>query len=484
MPESSAHKPLCVDLDGTLIKTDTLVELFFRALKASPLTVFLMPFWLIKGIAYLKIRLSERFADRLNTVPFSMQFLGYLKAEKAAGRKIYLATACEEGLARKLVEKLGVFDDVFGTRAKLNLKSSRKAALLVEKFGAGGFDYAGNSRQDLAVWSKADGIIAVNAPAALKRTIARDFPGKPVQCFDNQAMIRPVARIKAWLKLIRVHQWSKNLLLFVPLVTAHKYVEEPALVSSVLAFAFFSLCASSIYIFNDLVDLESDRNHESKKYRALAAGNIQLRTAFFLGGGMLITAFVGAFVCLPGRFFLGMGLYAVITTLYSFFLKKMMLMDVVILAILYTMRIIIGGEAIAVEISFWLLTFSLFIFLSLAFLKRFVELKYKAPASNKVSGRGYLPEDLPMVQTMGIASGFISVLLYVVYIDRAAMEHYHNPNALISGCVVLLYFICRIWMRANRGFVSSDPIVAAIKDKGNYVLALVFVLLFLLARPI
>lgn len=473
------QRVICVDLDGTLILTDTLLELFLRLLKHAPHLFCLVPFWLLfKGKAYLKSKLARQWAGYIKNVPFNTALINWLRKEKAAGATLYLATACEENMAKNIVAEWGLFEAVFGSTASNNLRSAQKAALLVAKFGEQGFAYAGNATADLPVWKHAAEVIVVNAcPRVLAKAKAQN-PNKPL------VVIPPPSRtIKAFLRTIRIHQWSKNLLIFIPLILSHTYGEFPRLINALIAFFAFSLFASATYIINDFCDIEADRAHAEKKNRPLASGKISIPVSAVIFIVFMLLA-IGLMSLLPqGTFLLALA-YLVLTLTYSFSLKRAVLIDVIALSILYILRIYFGAIAVDVPVSFWLVSFSIFIFLSLGFLKRYVELKATPATGHNLAGRGYRTSDLEIIAPMGIAAGVVSVLVYIIYIDRFAANFYEAHINLMWGSIVFLYFICKLWIAAGRGMVTSDPIVYSLKNKENYVLLIIFFVLFLLAKPI
>jgi len=469
---------ICVDLDGTLIVSDTLWELFLRMLKHCPWILIALPFWLLGGIANLKVNLSKRFAKYINKLPFNDEFLTYLKEAKANGDKLYLATACEESLAKKIVEPLDLFDEVFATTPSCNLKSGNKAKALIEKFGDGNFVYAGNDTPDLAIWKHSKKIIIVNASKSLIKKAKKQNPNKEVKVFEKKRK-----KLKVFLKGIRIHQWSKNALIFAPLFLAHCYTNINALYASFIAFLSFSFCASATYILNDILDVEADRAHYHKKSRPIASGALSIPAALFIMFAFFVIAGVSAAI-VDLVLLAYLLIYCAITISYSFVLKRIALVDVLTLSFLYIFRLFYGAQAISTEISFWLVSFSIFFFLSLGFLKRFVEVFDMDRENTKLQSRGYMKADANSIQAMGISSGMLSVLLYIFYVDKGAQELYKNPQYLMYGSMLLVYFICDIWIAAGRKRVHSDPIVYAIKNPKSYVIAVIFLILFVLSSPI
>jgi 4-hydroxybenzoate polyprenyltransferase len=440
--------PLCVDLDGTLIRSDLLLESFLLLLKRNALYLFVAVFWLLRrGKAGLKAEIA------------------WLKSEQAQGRELWLCTAANEKLANAVAEHLRLFSGVLASDQRNNVVGQRKADELVERFGRGGFDYCGNERSDLAIWRCARGAIVVNGTPALEReagsVVVRTFPPS-----GN--------RLRAMIRALRPHQWAKNVLVFVPVFTAHRMGDVEALGAATLGMIAFCLCASSVYLLNDMLDLEADRAHARKSKRPFAAGDLPLSTGFvmvpaLLAGSVLLAAF------LPGKFQIWLTAYYVLTAAYSFVLKRLLLIDAVALAGLYTLRIIAGAGAATVALSFWLLLFSVFLFLSLAFVKRYTELdSLRRQKRLQAVGRGYHVEDLAVLQTFGAAAGYMSVLVLALYINSPDIQPlYHRPKLIWTLCVLMLYWISRVWMTAHRGAMHDDPVVYALRDRVSLGLGLV-----------
>ena len=470
--------PLCVDLDGTLILTDTLAESFLVAITEDARVLLQMPLWLMRGRAYLKHQLSQRVNLNVAKLPINQAVLEYLKAQREAGRRLILVTAADIRIAREVAAQVGLFDEVMASDGVENLAGRRKAEKLEKRFGKRGFDYAGNENRDLAIWASARRAIVVSSSPALARKAAKE-------CEVEKAFIVPSPTIREWVKALRVHQWTKNLLIFVPLLGAHAWGDFGKLAASVGAFVVFCLGASSAYILNDLLDLESDRLHVSKHRRPFASGRISLVTGAITGTFLCLAAVTMMLAALPWKFCATFAGYYVLTLLYSHVLKRIVLVDVFLLASLYCIRVLAGGNAASVSVSSWLLAFSLFIFLSLALAKRFTELRSllsaKAPS---IKGRGYQVVDLELVSTMGVASGYIAALVLAFYINNPTVTMlYSHPDALWAACIVILYWISRIWLFAHRGQLHDDPVVFAIKDRQSWLVALILALIAITAMP-
>jgi 4-hydroxybenzoate polyprenyltransferase/phosphoserine phosphatase len=469
--------PLVIDLDGTLIRSDILVESGFAFLKQNPLHLFRMVNWLIISKARLKRELAEKIDLDVTTLPYVPEVLEFIKEEKSKGRKIVLATASHMIYARKIADHLELFDDVIATEVDVNLTSIQKAERLVSLYGKKGFDYAGNSMDDIAVWPFAKEAILVNPETGVL--------GKAKQIGNISKIIDaklPLA--KTLLKAFRIHQWAKNALIFVPLLASHQISNLDKIADGIIAFILFGLCASSVYLLNDLLDIQDDRHHQTKRKRPFASGALSIKTGVLLFPFLLVGSFAGAYLLLPLHFLLALAVYYVLTVLYSFSLKRIVVVDVITLAILYTMRMIAGTFAFEVSLTFWMLAFSMFIFLSLALVKRYTELAEARSAGNleKARGRGYYPDDLEMISSLGAAAGYISVMVLALYIqDTSTISLYTRPQLIWLACPILLFWMSRVWLLAHRGQMHDDPVVFAIKDKVSIVVGLLFGLIFWLA---
>ena len=464
---------LCVDLDGTLIKTDLSVESFLGVVKSSPWLVFLMPFWILQGRSVLKAHLAKRAHIDVAVLPYRNEVLQLVEVAREKGRMTALVTGSNEGYAQRIQRHLGIFDHVYASDEHCNLTGRRKAEFLVEKFGEGGYEYVANGRVDVPVWERAGQIVTVNAPKSLQKSLAR--LGKPQRNIDSV----PITA-KTWLNAVRSHQWAKNALLFVPLLTAHRLLDVAAIVSVLNAFLVFGLVASATYIVNDLFDLNSDRHHDRKRHRPFAAGTISIKAGIVLSTAMLA---IGTAISLdlPVGFRLSLLAYLVSTLLYSFRFKRIASLDVIVLAGLYTLRVIAGGAAAGVPLSFWLLAFSMFIFLCLALVKRvaeLIELQEKETIAeherSTVRGREYRTADIPILQTLGAVSGYLAVLVIALYINSdEVIALYRTPEILWLVAPLLLLWVTRLWLVTTRGNMHEDPIFFAIKDPETWVTALV-----------
>lgn len=470
--------PLCVDLDGTLLATDCLWESFVLKLKRNPLILVMLPFWLVRGKAFLKRQLAKGTNLDVETLPENPKFLNWLAKELEKGREVYLVSASDQELVSAVADKFGFFKEAIGSREGVNLRGKNKARYLVERFGEKGFDYAGNDFTDLAIWEHSEAAIVVDPAPKLSAKV----PEANRTLIDEERPSIPVAFLKA----IRPHQWMKNMLIFVPLVTAHAYYDMSAWSSAALAFVSFSFCASAVYLINDLTDLASDRLHSTKRNRPFASGALPLYygligSPILLAFSFLIMVFANYASGLPV-----LGIYFIATCLYSFWLKQVAGVDIVFLAGLYTLRLMQGGAVIEVEISEWLLAFSLFFFLSLALAKRYSELfNIKEENRDKAAGRGYYASDLNLMAMLGSSSAYLSVLVLALYVSgERVISLYENPQWIWLICPIMLIWVTRLWLVTHRGNMDEDPISFAIKDKFSYGTLVSLAVVAVLASPI
>jgi 4-hydroxybenzoate polyprenyltransferase len=474
----SIHLPLAVDLDGTLFRTDLFLECVFRLAKQRPWLLLLLPLWLLRGKAYLKKRVFEAVTLDYRLLPVDPQLVDWLRDQKAQGRHLTLATAAHEELAIQAVAHLELFDTIVGSDEKRNLKGPVKAAALQEMYEAG-FAYAGNSSADLAIWKISVEGVVVNASAGVRAQAERLTTVTKV--IDNSG--NNFARV---VRSLRPHQWVKNLLVFVPAFTSHAGVRWPILMQCLIAFVSFSLCASSTYILNDLLDLEEDRAHSTKKNRPFASGDLSISLGISVAAVLFIVGMAVAFVAgraLPPLLFL----YMVMAAAYSMRIKRVLLLDVLTLAILYTMRVIAGHVVTDIPFSVWLLSFAFFLFLSLAFCKRATELfkrnkRQETTADSEVPGRGYRPEDLQIISAAGMSSGFLASLVFALYINSESVTLLYRRPAFLWGILpLLLYYILRIWIVCGRGELDDDPILYTAKSPSTYFIAVLVVIIVVAA---
>lgn len=454
--QSNPSVALVVDLDGTLCKTDTLHEALLALLASDPLKVFRLPKWLAEGRAGLKARLADHIVIDPAELPLNAVVLDTVREARAQGRHTALVSAADHRQVTAVAEATGLFDEAYGSAEGRNLKGQEKADFLNAHFGPKMFDYIGDSSADLPVWASAHQAITVNASNRLRQ--AAKGANATVDHLDP-----PVGQIKSIAKGLRPHQWSKNLLLFLPILAAH---DPSGLLPVILGFLAFCLTASSVYVLNDLIDLASDRAHPRKRNRPFASGALSAATGVGVAAGLLTLALILGLMTGNTAFVGVLGLYLVATFTYSLWLKRRLIVDVLMLAGLYTVRIIAGGVAANVVLSPWLLGFSMFLFLALAAVKRQAELADQITTGRGNSGRAYEPEDLPVLRGVALSAGQASVLVLALYISSPDIQTlYSRPEVLWMICPLLLYWQIRMVMKAHRGQMTDDPIVFATTDK-------------------
>jgi len=470
------RKNIVVDLDGTLIYTDMLVENIFLFLRLYPLRIFQLLFWLFKGKAYFKRSIADAIVPDVELLPYNKELLSWLKHQRETGACLILATASDFRIAKKISEYLGIFDEVLGTES-INLSSCNKRDSLLRRYGENGYEYVGNSSADLAVWRSASAIHVVNPQRGVLK--AAQKIRKVTTVFEDRPPL-----FRTLIKALRIHQWAKNMLLFVPLLASHRFIETQLLLNGFLAFIAFGLCASSVYLLNDMLDLPDDRQHPTKCKRPLALGSFSMLHALMLIPVLLIGAFVIALWLLPIQFAGVLAAYYILTLTYSLWIKRIAMLDVLTLSMLYTIRVVAGVAAMSLTATFWMLTFCIFIFLSLAFVKRYTELYdvYQNGKMEKLSGRGYYVADLELLASLGSSSGYISVVVLALYINEVATGAlYQSQEWMWVACPLLLFWISRVWLLTHRGQMHDDPIVFALRDKESRWIGAAFIVVFTIA---
>jgi len=479
-PNASIHQadhlaPLVVDLDGTLTPTDTLIESLIQVVKKNPLAIFQMLFWLTRGRAAFKNWVASHASINAALLPYNAPLLAYLESEKSRGRVIVLATAAHISIAEKVYDHFAFFDSFMSTSGDENLKGKNKLAAIKQHVGAA-FVYAGDSSADLPIWREAQGAVVVGASRSVSASarkltsIEMEFPKK-------------TADVKVWLKALRVHQWLKNVLLFVPLATAFSFFSLMNIVPVIAAFISFSLAASATYIVNDLWDLETDRQHPRKKMRPFA--NAQIPVIHGLAAALILLSVAIALASIISKaFLLFLLLYIVVTSTYSFILKSYALLDVMVLSLLYTLRILAGAAALQIPTSQWLLAFSMFVFLSLALVKRCSELiGMRADQRTSSAGRDYHVEDLTVLWPMGVATTACSIVVFGLFIHSPETQaRYLTPSILWATAFLLCYWLFRLWIKTARGEMHDDPVVYALIDRGSRLTVAAIGVSMLLAR--
>lgn len=455
--ETQSDAVLVIDLDGTLLGSDLLFESFWSALSHDAVAT-LTQSMRARHRAGLKRHLATLAQIDVTQLPYRPEVIAYIERWRASGGKTALVSASDAELVTQVAAHLGIFDEAYGSDGHHNLKGAAKAAFLVEHYGKQGFAYMGDATADLAVWKQASKAITVN----VSRTLAARVAGLGI----------PVEHLRAgepgpgpWLRALRPHQWLKNILVFLPAVAGH-VSNSNAIVGSFAAFVIFCLVASSVYLMNDLLDLEADRTHPRKRLRPLAAGMIPIGRASLLMVGLLATGLVLAALISP-LFLAVMLSYYVLTTAYSLYLKRRTIVDIWVLAILYSMRVLGGVAATGIVPSVWLLAFSIFFFFALAAVKRQAELVDLVNRDTEAATRrGYHRDDVILIAAMAIAAGYVSVLIMALYVRTPDIDRLYNfPPALLGICLVLLYWISRIVMVTHRGLMHDDPLIFAVRDR-------------------
>ncbi|MDJ0785433.1 MAG: UbiA family prenyltransferase [Myxococcota bacterium] len=461
----SSSLPLCIDLDGTLVMTDTLHESFVSALRNHPLQALMAFAALPRGRSAFKARVAAIGPVDASALPYRPEVLEYAREARAQGRAVVLATATDGRIARAVAEhQAGLFDEVLASDENGNLKGAAKRQGLEARFGAGGYEYLGDSAADVPVWAGAGAASCVGARAA---SLARERAGTTIV----REFEAPSSGLRTWISALRVHQWLKNVLVFMTVLLGQ--LQDPVLWGrGLVAFFSFSLCASAIYLINDLVDLEDDRAHPTKSKRALASGRLPIVAGLLAIPPLLAIAFGMAVILLPPAFSGVLLLYVVTTSAYSNYLKRIAMADVVILALLYCIRILAGAAATGVGTSPWLVGFSLFFFMSLAFLKRYADLRILAAAGggkDRAPGRDYDLDDAPLLLSLGPASGVMATLIVPLYLESAKVADLYSEPLLLWGLVPLLVFwISRAWRIAHQGRMEEDPVLWTVRDRVSW----------------
>ncbi|HLY45160.1 MAG TPA: UbiA family prenyltransferase [Stellaceae bacterium] len=450
---SKTTSPLCVDLDGTLIHTDLMHENFASMIVTSPWLLFAIPFWWLKGRAHLKKKIADRAVFDPTLLPYDERVLDYLHSEKKDGRTLILTTASTRSQAQDVADHLGLFNIVFATDSRVNLKGSQKASLLNEELGR--FSYLGNDESDIAVWKAAETVGIANASKELERRIASDY-------IVEVQIPRRRGTFRSMINALRPYQWAKNLLVFVPILTANQLYDGTAWLAALVVFVAFSLTASGIYVLNDLTDLAADRRHLRKRRRAFASGKVPILYGFVLVPLLIATGFMIAW---EGAVLSPLAAYVVVSLAYTFCVKEFPLADVFCLTFLYLIRLFAGGLITGFHLSLWLLGFSAFLFLGLAFVKRVSELSAAQRESQKMSRRGYLTQDLIVLTIMGIGSSFASCVLLALFVQSPEVAaRYRSPTVLWVLVPLILFWQLRLWLSTARGDMLDDPILYAARD--------------------
>lgn len=466
---------LFVDMDETLLKTDLLWEQSLQLIKSKPFIIFKFPWWILKGSLYFKNKIAQEIPHIQHNLIYNEDVLKKVDEFRLGGAKTILASASPSIWVNEIARRTGLFDGVMASDLEINLKAENKLNAIEARCQGQAFTYIGDSTADLVIWQKSAKVIAVNPSKYLHKKLRQ--LNKPLEIIKSRS-----ASLRPWIKLLRIHQVVKNLLVFLPFIAAHQTLQLQNWINASFAFVGFSLCAFLVYTLNDALDMGSDRQHPSKRHRPLASGELGLKQGFYI-----FSSIVGLLLLLSifllrqsgewASFFIFMLSYLILNILYSFRLKHILILDVVVLSIMYTLRLYAGAAACHVLVSEWLLSFSTFFFLSLACLKRCTEILRMMDVSGPV--RAYRKEDFTVMLCGGIGVGILSVLIVMLYIQSEIVRQlYTHPQVIWLVSPVLMYWILRIWVLCARSKVNDDPVVFAIKDKISWICLMALILIF------
>jgi 4-hydroxybenzoate polyprenyltransferase/phosphoserine phosphatase len=477
-PDRSRPRPVFVDLDGTLIRSDLLWEGIRLMVRERPFELAIRaPFWLLRGKAHFKSRMAASVLPDVRGLPYRPVVLAYIAEARRTGATITLASASPRRWVEAVAAHVGSFDRVIASTDDSNLSGAAKLAAIQQQVGATAFEYLGNSAVDVPIWHAAAVATSVDPDRRARKALAdvSHHVGLPVESRRTGAAI---------LRQLRPHQWAKNLLLFVPLLLAHEVANPGKLLSVLVAFASFCAVASAGYVLNDLIDVDADRAHPTKCRRPIASGSLPIAAAIGLFAGLLVVAGTASAFWLSSATAGMVLLYLVLTLAYSFYFKERLLLDVLLLAGLYTHRVLTGGIAAEVAVSPWLLAFSTFFFLSLALVKRYVEISGRAgdAADEQIAGRAYRVGDSVLVLSMGLSCAYIAVLVLCLFVSSEDVSRlYDRPDLLWLMCPLMFYWISRIWFLAHRGELHDDPVMFATTDRASYVAGILLALIVVAA---
>lgn len=472
---TGTQAPLCVDLDGTLVKSDTLVDSLLALLRLHPAKALALPGKVLKGKAAFKAYVTDSVSLDVKHLPYNQPLLKYLLGEHARGRELYLATGADERLARRVADHLGIFRGVLGSDGTVNLTGHNKLDRLRNSLHSEQFDYIGNATPDLPLLAHSSAPMVANPSLGLRlRMRARGL--RTARAFEDRGRFLP-----SLLKAIRIHQWAKNTLIYLPLLLSHA-LTVASVEMAVLAFFCFSLTASATYIVNDLLDIETDRRHPRKQLRPFASGDLPAALGLGISAVFLVLGLAGARL-LPAAFYGWLLLYLATSIAYTSYLKRIALVDVLVLSGLYTLRMLAGAAATGTPISHWLAGFSVFLFLSLAIVKRFAELENLcASGTQPRNGRGYLLSDVEQLRAFGTSSASAAVVIFAIYISgQDVTVLYRNPTRLWLVVPLMLLWLYRVWLLASRGRLNEDPVIFAMTDKMSLLIGAAVLAIVLLA---
>jgi 4-hydroxybenzoate polyprenyltransferase len=478
MKPATTDVPLCFDLDNTLVRTNTLAETIVGTLRQHPAWIFLLPVWAIRGQAYLWATLVERFRPDASFLPYSEPVLDFARREAASGHPMVLATGAHQRMAQDVADHVGLFSVVFATSGTVHLVNRRKADILTASFGVKGFDYVGDSWHDMAAFRSCRTAYVVSSSPRLAERLKRES--------IEAIWIRPDTRVRWWsgmLSAVRPKQWAKNMLVFVPVLLGHRFTDGAALLGSAFAFVLLCLASSSAYLLNDIMDVEADRRHHTKRRRPFARGAVSIQSGVLVGVACAALAVGMGWLAGP-RVSALLALYLAGTVLYSVWLKRLLMVDMILLASFYVIRVFLGSAATGIRISSWTALFCLFVFSGLAAVKRYAEVYNRAAQSSDfVNRRAYTPEDAMPLLSIG-SSAFVGAIIALgLYLGSPEVRAlYRRPDLLWLLCPILLWWTGRLWILGHRGELrDEDPVAFALRDRWSHGAALVSALIFALA---
>ena len=466
--------PLLVGNEGVLVETDFVWEAFYLLLKRDPLVILMLPFWLLRGTAFTVQQITGRVAPDVEYLPYNSQLVQYLQEQHRIGRRLVLVTSLPLDYVRPISSHLELFDSVLSREDFLYSIDPEKTKHDRIGLAIDDYVYAGRGKEDIVFWNTG-GAVLLNPDQETLQTVTQ-------LSRIEHVIVSPKADFFEYIRAIRIHQWLKNMLVFVPLITAHQFGDPLLVLRAFLAFFAFGLCASGVYLFNDLLDIPVDRRHPRKCKRPFAAASISVKIGTLMIPVFTLAAFgLGFILATPFLYFLTG--YLSTTIFYSMWLKKVVLVDVIALAFLYTIRILAGGAAVGIVPSFWLMSFSMFIFFSLALTKRCAELLHaRSIDRDELDGRGYMVDDTNIVRNFGIVSGYMSVLVLALYINSDDVRLlYSHPQMIWLLCPLLLYWISRMWLITGRGRMHDDPLLFTIRDRVSQGIGVLGMFVLLLA---
>lgn len=470
------EQPLCVDLDGTLLRTDLLYEALLELLFRNPVALLTLPLLLLRGIAQFKARVAALVTPDYDTLPLREPVLDLVRRHVERGGRAYLVSASPQTWVEGVAARTGLFEDALGSGPERNLKGANKGEEIRRRYGATAC-YVGDSTADTAVWARVEAAVVVGSPAL-------DRAAAAVTEVRGRIPAEPVG-FRALTRALRLHQWAKNGLVFIPLFMSLQVATSAAIAQTFVAFIALGVLASSTYIVNDLGDLKADRRHRSKRLRPLPSGTLPIPRALALVAAGVVTGALLAITLLPPAVGACLLAYTVLTLAYSFRLKRFALLDALVLAALFTLRLLTGAALLVDELPYWLLIFSMCFFFSLALVKRYTELASQLAGDDTtlLPGRGYCPADRPLVLALGAAAAVASSVVFAIYLINShfSLDVYSQPNWLWLGNATIFYWLMRTWLLAIRGRMNDDPVLFAVRDPASIAMGGIVLVSILLA---